>query len=69
MKNKTLWRFTSDEDGHWYLLPANEYADFHAHLSDIYDDTSDDYDRYTSYRINCPSEYAFEMPILTRLED
>jgi hypothetical protein len=56
-------RLVSDNDSHWYVIPADEEEQFRAWVAYMEDDESEEYDRpdYSDCRLNMhPSHYIFE---------
>lgn len=57
------FRFRTDGDGHWYLIPAELSTMF----SQMLDDGEEDYycefnNKFEEYRCDCPSNYTVENP-------
>lgn len=59
------WRFVTDDDGHWYLIPVELEEEFNKLLSEGEDDCYTEFNNkfYDNYSIGChPSCFTFENP-------
>jgi hypothetical protein len=55
-------RFITDDDGHWYCIPADETKDFYKWVKYMESEDTREYTGkfYDDYRTNHPINYTFE---------